>query len=307
MKKILITNQIVPPAEEILSKHFAVEIHPGAMTKQQLCQAAGSYDGMLTTVMDSLDAEVLSHAKSLQVIANYGIGLNNIDLTVAKSKGIAVYNLPDIVTDSTADLTMALILAFERQIPQSAKYVQDDLWKAPLLQTFLGSGFEKKNLGVIGFGRIGQAVAKRAAAFGMSILAYHPTRQIDPALAKQVTWEELLATSDILSLHVPLTPDTRKMIEARAFSQMKKHPLLVNTARGAVVDTDALILALNTGQIRGAALDVTDPEPLSASHPLAKAPNCLIVPHIGTATHECRRAMSEKAAKLLVDHFSAIC
>ncbi len=308
MKKILITQELPDPAEQNLARHFSVSIHRGgAISKQELIEAVQNYDGILSMVCDPLDSEVLSYATRLKAISNYGIGLNNIDLEKAQNCGIRVYNLPDIITNSTADLAMALLLAFARKIPEAARYVQEGHWKNVGPMLFLGEELHQKKLGIIGFGRTGKAMVKRALGFGLDVLVYHRS-PIDPSFAglvSQVSWDDLLVKSDYISLHVSLNPTTQGLIDAEAFSLMEKQPVLINVSRGAVVNTDALVQALKRGQIRGAALDVTDPEPLPSSHPLCSAPNCLIVRHIGTATTDCRRAMGMQAAQHLIDHFNS--
>jgi glyoxylate reductase len=310
MRKIFITRRIPDIAKELLLKQgFAVDVHPkSTLSRQELIALVKEYDGILSMLSDFFDEEILAQKERLQVISNYAVGLDNIDLESAKKMGIAVLHLPDIVTNSTADLTLALLLAFSRKICESRDYVRKGLWKEWKSDLFVGDELFGKTLGILGFGRIGQAVAKRALGFGMKILfSSLSKKELDEDLKKkciQVTQEELFASSDVISLHVPLTPTTRGMIDLGQLRQMKKKPLLINMARGPVIKTDDLIIALKEGMIRGAALDVTDPEPLPGSHPLCSMENCWIVPHIGTATRECRWNMAKVAAENLIDYFA---
>jgi glyoxylate reductase len=306
--KILITKKIHPIAKELLKQHFLVDENDSDMylTPESLKQAVKTHEGILCTIYDRFDAQILKEATVLRVISNLGIGVDNIDLAFAQSKGIKVYNLPDVTTQSVADLTFSILLALIRKIPQAQEFVRQDLWKAWDPTAFIGEELYGKTFGILGFGHIGKAVAKRALGFGLEVIFYNRSRvSLEGELKglKQVEWEELLMRSDYLSLHVPLTEETRGIINLKAFEQMKKKPVLINAARGTVVDTDALIVALEKGMIRGAALDVTSPEPLSGHHPLCMFENCLIVPHIGSSTLECHREMSHRAAQNLIDFF----
>jgi glyoxylate reductase len=305
MKKVFITRKIPSIAREMLTPYFRVDEFTGdhPIGKSLLMKVVSEYDAILTMFNDVIDKEVLSKAKYLEVISNYAIGLNNIDLDQAKHKKISVYNLPDIVTDSTADLTFAILLSLIRQIIPSNQYVLQGKWKGtdPLL--FMGEELRGKTLGIIGFGRTGQAVAQRALGFGLNIIFYNRSKKESDKGIEQKSFEEVLKLSDYISLHVPLTKDTHKMIAAKEFQMMEKNPVLVNMARGSVVDTDALVEALKKGWIRSCALDVTDPEPIANDHPLCSFENCLIVPHIGTATKECRYNMAQKAAENIITHF----
>ncbi len=299
MPKIFITRKLPGNPRQFLEDRFHVEENgeDATLSREKLLEIVPQFDGILSTIPDRLDAEVLDRAKNLKVISNWAAGLDNIDLAAAEKKGIRVYNLPDTVTESTADLTMALFLSLVRRIPEGKEYVLSGQWRGFEPSLLLGEELKGKFFGIIGFGRIGQAVAKRAAAFGMQIIAYHPKGQI--------SLEELYEASDYISLHVPLKPETKGMINWAAMQKMKKRPIIINMARGSIVNTDDLTRALQEGILRGAALDVTDPEPLPASHPLCHMPRCLIVPHIGSATIECRTLMSKIAAQNIRDYFHA--
>lgn len=307
--KVFITRKIPDVAEKELKKHFEVDSHPvnHVIPREELIEVVKTYDGILSTMPDKLDREVLSHAGPLKVIANYAAGLDNIDQEAAKEKGIKVCNLPDEGTNSTADMTWALFLAFLRCIPQGDRFVRDGKWGAWDPDLCVGEELAGKTFGVVGYGRIGQAVARRALGFDLNVVIYHrsPKEMEDPRM-KQLPWEEFLSSVDYLSLHTPLIPETKGMIHQEAIAQMKKKPLLINMARGPVVDTDALVEALKKRRLRGAALDVTDPEPLPDDHPLCALDNCLLAPHVGTATIECRTNSAKAAAQNIINALKGI-
>lgn len=253
--------------------------------QRQLIQHTQHAQALICMLSDRVDAAFLDANPQLTVISNYAVGLDNIDLHAAAVRGIAVGHTPDVLTDATADLAFALLLAAARRIPQSAEAVQQGHWGTWQPDGFLGADLVGATLGIVGAGRIGEAVARRAAGWDMRVL--QTTSRSGTPL------DTLLAESDFVSLHVPLTPQTRHLIDARALRRMKPTAILVNTARGPVVDTQALTEALHAGTIAGAALDVTDPEPLPADHPLLHAPNVLVVPHVGSATPRTRAAMTD--------------
>jgi glyoxylate reductase len=240
-------------------------------------------EGLLCMLTERIDEEMLDAAPRLRVVSNYAVGTDNIDLEACRARGIAVGRTPGVLTDATADLTMALMLAIARRLPDAAQSVVDGGWKTWEPEAFLGLELRGAKLLIVGGGRIGQAVAERAHAFGMLVRV---AGRDDPLPFER---------ADVVSLHCPLTEQTRGMIDADVLRRMKPTALLVNTARGGLVDTDALTAALEAGEIAGAALDVTDPEPLPAGHPLLRAPNALVVPHIGSATTKARTRMSEMA------------
>jgi len=244
-------------------------------------------DALLCMLGDRIDEDFLVANAHLKVVANYAVGVDNIDLATAAKLGIEVGNTPGVLTDATADLAFALLLAAARRLPQLQQAVLDGEWGTWTPDGFLGHDVVGATLGIVGAGRIGEAVARRAAGFGMEIL--RTTSRGGTPLP------ELLARSDFVSLHVPFTPHTRHLIDAQALQRMKPTAILINTARGAVVDTAALVDALHAGTIGGAALDVTDPEPLPPDHPLLGAPNVLVVPHVGSATPRTRAAMTDLA------------
>jgi len=227
------------------------------------------------------------------VIANYAVGCDNIDLDAARARNIPVGVTPDVLTNATADLTWALILAAARRIPEAIDDVRAGAWHTWEPAGWLGLELGGATLGIVGRGRIGDAVARRAEGFGMNVRAVSSTSTPDDFRA-------LLQDADVVSVHCPLTPRTRHLIDANALAQMKPTAILVNTARGAIVDQKALAKALDTKTIAAAALDVTDPEPLPATDPLLKAPNLLVVPHIGSATHTTRERMASVAVENLL-------
>jgi glyoxylate reductase len=269
--------------------------------RDDLLRAAEGCDGLLTLLTDRVDPELLDRAgPQLRVISNFAVGFDNIDVPECTRRGIAVGNTPGVLTETTADMAWALMMATARRLAEGDRYVRDGRWKTWGPMLLLGPDVHGATLGVVGFGRIGQAVARRAAGFGMTVL-YHdvnrlPKEVTDPLGATWVPLDELLARSDFVSLHVNLTPETRHMIDAAALTAMKRTAVLVNTSRGPVVDQLALAEALREGRIFGAGLDVTDPEPIPMDDPLVGLDNCLIVPHIASASDATRDRMAEIAA-----------
>ncbi len=263
----------------------------------------GDCHGALTLLTDKIDGPLLDRHPNLKVVSNFAVGYDNIDVPAATERGVLVCNTPDVLTNATADHTWALLMAMARRIPESMDYVREGRWKTwgPLL--LLGQEISGATLGVVGLGRIGKEVAKRARGFGMRILAYDPYEDAAFANEHGVTFvglPRLLAESDFVTLHVALTDETRHLIGAAELEAMKPSAILVNASRGPVVDTDALVAALRNGVILGAALDVTDPEPLPADHPLVSMPNCIVVPHTASATVQTRNAMADLAARNLI-------
>jgi glyoxylate reductase len=260
-------------------------------------------DGAITLLTDRIDGPVLDRHPGLRVISNFAVGYDNIDVPAASERGVLICNTPEVLTNATADHTWALLLAAARRIPESIAYVRDGKWKTwgPLL--LLGREVSGATIGIVGLGRIGKEVAKRARGFDMRVLAFDPFE--DAAFAKEhgityVPLEQLVAESDFVTLHVALTDETHHLIGATELSRMKPTAILVNASRGQVVDTAALVDALRSGSILGAALDVTDPEPLSADHPLVNMTSCIVVPHTASATVQTRDRMAELAAKNLL-------
>lgn len=262
-------------------------------------------DGLLALLTDRVDGELLDRAgPQLKVVSNYAVGFDNVDVAVCTARGIPVGNTPGVLTDTTADLAWALIMASARRITEGDRYVRAGRWRTwgPLL--LLGSDVHGSTIGIVGFGRIGQAVARRATGFGMRIL-YHDLARAPEDVERElgarfVDLDELLRESDVVSLHVNLTDITRKLINRERLATMKPHAVLVNTSRGPVVDQVALFEALRDGVIGAAGLDVTDPEPMAADDPLLTLENCLVLPHIASASYATRGRMAEMAAANLL-------
>ncbi len=252
-----------------------------------LLERARDADALLCTLTDTVDGELLDACPRIRTVANFGVGYDNIDVAAAAARGVVVGNTPDVLTDATADTAFALLLAAARDLPGSIDVVKEGRWGAFEPGGHLGRDLAGATLGIVGAGRIGEAVARRAAGFDMQVIT-NTSRAGTPL-------PELLERSDFVSLHVPLNDATRHLIGAAELKRMKPTAILVNTARGPVVDTSALIDALHAGELGGAALDVTDPEPLPADHPLLAAPNVIVLPHIGSATTRTRARMTELA------------
>jgi glyoxylate reductase len=260
-------------------------------------------DGAITLLTDRIDGAVLDRHPSLRVVSNFAVGYDNIDVPAASERGVLVCNTPEVLTNATADHTWALLLAAARRIPESISYVRDGKWKTWGPMLLLGREVSGATIGIVGLGRIGKEVAKRARGFDMRVLAFDPFEDAAFAREHDVTYvplEELLADSDFVTLHVALTPETHHLIGAAELGRMKPTAILVNASRGPVVDTDELVDALQGGTILGAALDVTDPEPLPADHPLVNMTNCIVVPHTASATVQTRDRMAELAARNLL-------
>jgi glyoxylate reductase len=273
--------------------------------RDELLRRVAGVDGVLTLLTDRVDDEFLDAAgPGLKVVSNYAVGFDNVDVAACARRGIPVGNTPGVLTDTTADLAWALLMAAARRLPEGDRYVRAGKWKTwgPLL--LLGPDVHGATIGIVGFGRIGQAVARRAQGFGMEIL-YHdlqplPPSVTDPLGATYLPLQELLPRSDYVSLHVNLSPVTRHMINAETLAMMKPTAVLVNTSRGPVVDQAALAAALRDGVIAAAGLDVTDPEPIPMDDALVGMDNCLIVPHIASASRATRGKMAAMAAANLI-------
>ena len=288
------TRRLPFDAVERLRAAHEVDEWPGDMppSPEELRDGAREAEGLLALITDRVDAALLDAAPRLRAIANMAVGTDNIDVEAAAQRGIPVGNTPGVLTDATADLAFALLLALARRIVPGAGKVRAGEWLTWEPAADLGADLAGAVLGIVGWGRIGQATARRAEGFGMEVV--HSSRSSGVPLG------ELLERADFVSLHTPLTPETRHLIDAAALARMKSTALLVNTSRGGVVDQDALRTALHEGRIAGAALDVTDPEPLPPDHPLLDAPNLLVVPHVGSATVRTRGKMAAMAVDNLL-------
>jgi len=273
--------------------------------RDELLRRVAGVDGLLALLTDRVDDELLDAAgPQLRVVSNYAVGFDNVDVPACTRRGVAVGNTAGVLTETTADLAFALLMAAARRLAEGYDYVRADRWQTwgPLL--LLGADVHHATLGIIGFGRIGREIARRASGFDMTVL-YHDAVRASPAdeaalHARSVSLQELLAASDFISLHVNLTPETRGMMGREAFRAMKPTAIVINTSRGPVVDQAALFEALRDGAIGGAALDVTDPEPMRADDPLLTLANCLVVPHIASGSRATRARMAEIAAANLL-------
>jgi len=274
-------------------------------SRDELLRRVEGRAGLLTLLTDRVDGELLDRAGAgLRVVSNYAVGFDNVDVAACTARGIPVGNTPGVLTETTADLAWALLMAAARRVAEADRYVRAGHWRTWGPMLLLGSDVHGATLGVVGFGRIGQAVARRAAGFGMTIL-YHDLspvpEEVERSLgARFVTLDELLAESDFVSLHVNLTEVTRGLVNRERLATMRPHAVVVNTSRGPVVDQAALYEALRDGVIGAAALDVTDPEPMAADDPLLGLDNCLVVPHIASASRATRGRMAAMAAANLL-------
>jgi glyoxylate reductase len=289
--RVFVTRRLVGDALGRLEAAHDVEVWPHARppTREELKERVREVDGLLTLLTDRVDDSLLQAAPRLRAIANYAVGTDNVDLEATRARNIPVGATPGVLTDATADLAFALLLAAARRLPDAQAAVRAGEWHTWEPARWLGADVAGATLGIVGFGRIGRAVARRAEGFGMEILH-----------TKELPLDAVLPRADFISIHVPLTKDTDKLIDARKIARMKPTAILVNTARGPIVDAGALAAALHEGRLGGAALDVTDPEPLPSDHPLLEAPNLLVVPHVGSATLGARSRMTEMAVENLL-------
>ena len=295
---VLVTRRLPSSVLSKLQGVADVDVYTGesAIPAAELRARAVNADAIVCLLTDRIDRDVIDAAAKLRVVANVAVGYNNIDVPYARSRGIAVTNTPDVLTESVADFTWAMILAITRRISEGERLVRSGRWKGWALDLMLGSELRGKQLGLVGVGRIGRAVAARAPAFGMRVAyAQRPTsREIDLPNADRMSIDRVLNTSDVVSLHVPLTDETRHLIDKRALARMKRSAYLISTSRGPVVDEEALSWALQQHLIAGAALDVYEEEP--KIHPgLLSLDNALLLPHLGSATTETRTAMADLA------------
>lgn len=306
MPSFLFTAPLPGPAEDMLREAGEVEVGHG-YTAEELKEAAhsGRYDILITQLSDQVTAEVLQ-GSSLKGVANFGVGFNNIDVQTATENGIFVGNTPDVLSDATANIAMLLLLAAARRAHEGETMIRSGQFKGLTPDLLLSADITGTRLGIAGFGRIGKAMARRALGFGMEVVFVQRPPQDRPVdddelgdlagKVTQVSWDELLETSDHISLHVPLAPDTKHLIGAEELARMKSTAVLVNTARGPVVDEKALVAALRDGTIEAAGLDVYENEPALADG-LAELPNTFLLPHIGSAERATRARMGEMCAE----------
>lgn len=303
--RVFVTRAIPEKGFEIVRDFCEVDLWPEELPpgRDDLLKHVRGVDGLLCLLTDRIDGEVMDEAgPQLKVISNHAVGFDNIDVSAATARRIPVGNTPDVLTDATADFAFALMMAVARRIPESERYVHAGKWKTWGPMTLLGVDIKGATLGLVGFGRIGKAVARRALGFDMRVIYYDPSEKKPDSdiKATPVDFETLLEESDFISLHAPLTPDTRYLIDSEALSKMKPNAVLVNTARGPMIDPEALHKALKEKRIFGAGLDVTDPEPLPLNSPLLTLDNVIIAPHVASASTTSREQMSWMAAQNLV-------
>ena len=310
--KIFVTRRIPEKGLNMLRKECAVEVWPGELppTTDELLTNVTGVEGILSLLTDKIDAAVMDAAgPELKVISNYAVGYDNIDIAEATRRGIAVGNTPGVLTEATADHTFALLMAAARRVAEGDRQVRAGKWHTWEPMGLLGADIHGATLGLVGFGRIGQGVARRAAGFGMRILFYDPNfpegRQKETG-ANSVDLEQLLRESDFVSIHVPLSDQTRRLFNQVTFNKMKPSAILINTARGGVVDHSALYDALKNGSLAAAGLDVTEPEPLQMDSPLLTLDNLIITPHIASASRTTRERMAVMAAENLLEGFKGI-
>lgn len=307
MGHVVITRTVPGDAvRRLLAAGHLVETWPGELPppREDLARLLASADAVLTMVTDRIDAEMLATSPNLKIIANMAVGYDNVDPRVAAEHGVWLTNTPRILAETTADMAFALLLDVARNVTRSDRDTRAGGWKSWSPTAFLGADVHRATLGIVGAGEIGSAVARRGRGFAMRVL--YTARNPKPALeaatgAKRCSLDDLLRESDFVSLHVPLNPETRGLIGAPQFARMKRTAILINTARGTVIDQAALVEALRTGQIAGAGLDVTDPEPLPLTHELFTFPNVVIAPHIASASFATRSKMATLAADNIIE------
>ena len=304
--RVYVTRQIFPDALDLIEKFAELELWPDdePPSPEQLMEAMSNVEGAIINVMDRIDAPLLDAAPKLRVLSQVAAGLDNIDIPEATKRDIMVGYTPGVLAKSTADLAFALLLAVARRVVESDKWVREGNWKISHHPMFwLGSEVNGSTLGILGLGGIGLEMAKRGLGFDMKVLYHSRTRKRDLEKEyglKYASFKRVLAESDFLSIHVPLTPQTNHFIGEKQLNMMKTSSILVNLSRGPVVDTDALCQALTKGTIAGAGLDVFDPEPVPTDHPILGLDNVVVLPHIGSASNRSRRDMHLLAARNLV-------
>jgi len=297
--QVLVTRRIPSATLAALEQACDVEVYDqGDLPHNELIGRVPGRQGLLSVVTDTIDRAVFDAGRDLKVVATIAVGYNNIDLTSARERGVVVTNTPDVLTEAAADLTWSLILAMTRRIVEGDRLVRRGGWRGFALDFMLGTDLRGKQLGVVGFGRIGKAVAERAQAFGMRV-AYSSRSQQSSSLGESMSLDRLLSTSHVVSLHCPLTPETTHLINQRTLARMRRGAYLVNASRGPVVDEAALVWALEGGLIAGAALDVYEREP-AIHQGLLSLENVVLSPHLGSSTIETRTTMIQLAAQNIV-------
>lgn len=306
--KVFVSAKLPGGMENLLRGNFDVMVNENdSLSRQELLDLARDKDAIVCNLVNKIDEAFLDACPSIKLVSNVAVGYDNIDLAAAKTRGVLVCNTPGVLTETTADLAFALLLAVARRVPESEQFLKEGRWKSFALDLLLGVDVHHKTLGIIGFGRIGQAFARRASGFSMKIL-YSQNSRAEASLEERlsasfVSLEELLKQSDFVSIHCPLNEKTKNLIAADQFKIMKPGAVLINTARGAIVDEEALADALEAGIISGAGLDVYSKEP-EIPERLKAHKNVVLLPHIGSATIETRAAMGKMAVEAVIESFS---
>ena len=305
--KVFVTRAIPEKGLSVVQDFCNADIWPEELPppREVVLERVKGVDGILSLLTTKMDTAVMDAAgPQLKVISNYAVGFDNIDIPEATKRGIPVGNTPDVLTDTTADFAFTLLMAAARRVVEGDNYTRAGMWKTWGPKLLLGFDIHKATLGLVGYGRIGKAMAKRASGFDMKVLYYDPSIKDDPAdralNAHYADLDTLLKEADFVSIHTPLTDDTYHLISTDALKKMKPTATLINTARGPVVDNEALYHALKDGEIAYAALDVTEPEPIPMDSPLLKLDNIIIAPHIASASRATRDKMAEMAAANLL-------
>jgi glyoxylate reductase len=305
--KVLLTRTLHTFALNELQKRYEIFVHKGKipMPKRALLQKIKNADALVCFPYDIIDREIIESAPNLKVISTYSVGFDHIDVKTAKEHGIKIGYTPEVLTNATADLTIALLLDLLRRVTEGDRLIRAGKWGVIFgAHDYVGVDLHGKTLGIFGMGRIGQAVAKRIHPFGIRI-TYHSRKRLPRSLEEKlhvtyVSFDELIRKSDILSIHVPYTKSTDKIIDGKIFQKMKKTSFLINTARGKIINETDLVKALKSRLIAGAALDVFENEPIGKNHKLAKMQNVVLAPHIGSSTAETRKKMAEITIKNLI-------
>ena len=302
---VYVTRLIPEAGLELIRQACQVRLWEGKLppSKEVILREVAGCDGLLCLLSDPIDAQVIAAAPRLRVISQYAVGVDNVDLEAATARGIPVGHTPGVLTEATADLAFTLLMTTARRIPEGIENVSAGQWRTWEPLGFLGADVWGATLGIVGLGRIGTAVARRGRGFQMRVLYHDRVRKpgVEAELGLEyVPLDDLLAQADFVTLHCPLTAETHHLIGERALRRMRPAAVLINAARGPIVETGVLVRALREGWIAAAALDVTDPEPLPPDHPLLALPNCIVVPHIGSATVTTRERMAVMAAENLL-------
>jgi lactate dehydrogenase-like 2-hydroxyacid dehydrogenase len=298
--KVYVTRSIPEHYVERMRAEAEVRVwgEPSPVPRDVLLREVSGIDGLFSLLTDGIDAELLDCAPQLRVVSQMAVGVDNVDIEACLARGVRVGHTPDVLTGTVADHAFALLLAVARRLPEGHQEVMRGEWGTWDPWHLLGMDANETILGIVGMGRVGNAVARRATGFGMDVI--YASRSATGEVGRHVSFDTLLAESDHVVIAAPLTDETRSMFDDRAFKLMKPTATLVNVARGPLVDSQALVEALAAGEIFGAGLDVTDPEPISGDHPLLALPNCLVVPHIGSASTRTRHRMAERTVENLL-------